>query len=250
MKKRQIFLTLLLIIFSTYYTNKITDLLKMNDPIMQEIIQKENLYNEKALDAIITSNTMIPEKKGRKINRNKSFQKMKKLNTFQESLLIFDTIYPKISIQKHYDKIIISGNKQIKQVSLVLAVDDNNLFINLNQILKKNDVKANILTNKSFNLSNTSFVNILSYNYHNNIDYCLTNHLKIVKECTDNHKYTILGKEIKSYHLTQTKEQISNGVILVYFFDNDTFSNLNIIIKYLKNNYYKIVSIDELTYHQ
>ena len=68
-KYSNIILTIILFIFSFYYTKKCINFLKMNDNLMQEIINKRYLYEKESTDAIVTSNTMIPGIKGKIIER-------------------------------------------------------------------------------------------------------------------------------------------------------------------------------------
>ena len=211
-----------------------------------ELLKQNPFYNKDYVNAIITENVMIPGISGKKINLDKSFNKMKKINKFNESLLIYDYIKPLISIKDNYNKIIVSGNKNINNVSIILNIHDKELFALLNKILINNNVKANLLVNNVININKTNFTNTVSYNYSDNIDYCITEGLSINKDCIINNRYTILVKFINNYHLTNTKNIINNGSILLYSFNKSNYNDLNIVIKYIRNNNYNIVSIDEL----
>ena len=213
---------------------------------MNEIKEKKDLYYRKPINAIITNNIVIPGLKGKEINVKKSYQRMKKINNYQESLLVFNDISPNKSINNHYDKVIISGNPNIKQISIILNITDEYLFNSINKILESNNVYANILENSNYKLTNTNFKNSLSYNYHSFTDYCLTNKIEIKENCFKNHKYTLLGHTISSPFLANTKSILKNGLILQYEFNKNNYHDLNLIIKYLKNNEYKIVSLDKL----
>lgn len=243
---KKIIITIILLLFSYYYTYKCINFLKNNDQLMQDIISKQELYNKDYVNAIITENVMIPGISGKKINLDKSFNKMKKINKFNESLLIYDYIKPLISIKDNYNKIIVSGNKNINNVSIILNIHDEELFALLNKILINNNVKASLLVNNVISINKTNFTNTVSYNYSDNIDYCITEGLSINKDCIINNRYTILVKFINNYHLTNTKNIINNGSILLYSFNKSNYNDLNIIIKYIRNNNYNIVSIDEL----
>ena len=243
---KKIIITIFLFLFSYYYTYKCIIFLKQNDLLMQEIISKQSTYNQEPINAIITKNTMIPGINGRKINIDKSYKKMKKINKFESSLLVYDLIKANISIHNHYDKIILSGNKTKNNVSIILNINDEELFNAINKILVSNNVYANILTNTNYNIANTNYQNILSYQYYSFIDYCLTNNLQININCLNHKKYTVLGKSINNYFLTNTKNILSNGSIILYNFNKNNYFELNVIIKYLKSNNYQLVSIDEL----
>ena len=205
----KVFLTIIFFIFSLHYTNKIIEYFQKKDPLMQEIIKRQNNYYQAPIDAIITNNVIIPEVNGIKINVKKSYQKMKKLNIFNESLLVYDNILPKISYLNHYDKIIIPRNNH--NLSIVFDIDNNiTLFNSINKILKENNVVGNLL-NSTLDIKDTNFKNILSTNYSNIIDYCISFTLDINNECKINKKYTVFTKEniINNYYLNNTKKAIN-----------------------------------------
>lgn len=193
--KYKIILTIMLFIFSFLLIKNGVYIIRENDNLMKVLKEKQNLYNIEPVDAIITNHTMIPGISGKKINLKKSYNNMKGINEFKESLLVFDEIKPNKIIDNIYDKVIISGNQNINKISIITNLDDK---------------------------------------------YCYTEKLDIDKSCTN--KYTIHIEKITSNHLTNVKKLVRNGVI--FFLDN--INDLGIITKYLKNNNYEIVPIDEL----
>ena len=189
---------------------------------MQIIKNNQDKYNTIPVNAIITKNTIIPGIVGKKVNINKSYNKMKSINKFNESLLVFDEIKPLKSINNYYDKVIVSGNKRFNKISIIINSKDY-----------ENEIKKiSIINNTNLDI--------------NNDDYCFTDTLYINKDCLINKKHTILTKVIDNYHLTKTKEILQNGVIINYRFNEKNYSELNLIIKYIKNNNYQIVPIKEL----
>ncbi len=194
--KRKIIITILLFIFSFLYLKNTSRYIRENDHLMKIIKDKQDIYNISPIDAIITSHTMIPGISGKSINLNKSYNNMKRVNKFQESLLIYDEIKPNKTIYNIYDKVIISGNPKINKISILTSLDNK---------------------------------------------YCYTENLNIKKECIQNNKYTILIYKITNNHLLKVKETVRNGII--FYLEN---ADINLIIKYLKNNNYEIVNINEL----
>ena len=166
---------------------------------MKTIKEKQSEYFQKPIDAIITNNTMIPGKNGKSINLNKSYNKMKAINNFEESLIVYNIIKPNRTIYNHFDKIIISGNQNINKVSVITEYNDK---------------------------------------------YCYTESITIKKDCILNRKYTILVDKITNNYLTNIKERLHNGKI--FFIENDDHNTINLITKYIKNNNYELVSIDEI----
>ena len=251
----KIIITLLLFLFSLYYTNKGIKLLKMKDPLMQEIITKTSLYNIMPKEAIITNTTIIPGTKGQIVNTLKSYDKMKKLGVFNENLLVYDLVLPKENYQNIYDKIIVM-NYDNNQISLVFNINNIEVYKEIKNILENYNLKGNYyFTNTFFTNNKEEIIKITDpilvnnlYNlkdYTNYIDYCL------VYETNDNpcknRKHTILANiNIDTYHFTYTKNNLHNGNIIAYTFHKNNIKDLNLILNYLLNYKYEILTIDEL----
>lgn len=233
--------TIILFIFSMIYTKKAIMFLQNKDPLMKEIKDHENDYYIKPIDAIITNNYMIPGLSGRKINIINSYKKMKKLNSFNESLIVYDYLLPSKSINNNYDKVIIKGNTFKKNVAIILNVSNYNNYIDINNILLNNNYYLDIYSNNKIDIANTNFKNIVSDKSNNYNNFCLYMN-KINESCINKKKYTINAYSIKS--LQEVKNTLSNGIIYLYKISN--IDDLNIIIKYIKNNNYDIKSLDEL----
>jgi len=241
--KLKIFMTIFLFLFSLYYLDKAIYFIRNNDTLMQEIKDKAPLYYEDAVDAIITQNTMIPGRNGKEINLIESYKKMKQINKFSESLIIYNIIPPNKTINNNYDKVIINGNITQKKVSIIINANNKTLDL-INNILINDNIYLDIFSKSNY--TNTNFKNKVNDIYLDTIDYCITNTFLINKECMINHKYTFLVENISNYHLSSTKEKLKNGKIFLYTFNETNYRELNLIIKYLKNNNYEIVSLDTL----
>lgn len=195
--KSKIITTTLLFIFSILLINSGVYFIREQDNLMAKLKEKQDYYYRKPTDAIITNHVMIPGIKGRKINLEKSYQKMKMINEFKESLLVYDEISPNKSINNIYNKIIISGNQSINRISIITSLISN---------------------------------------------YCFTTKLEIDSNCYN--KHTIFIEKISNNYLNQVKEKVHNGII--FYLEEISQNELNLINKYLKNNDYEIVSVDEL----
>jgi len=241
-----IILTIILFIISLNYTNEIIIYFQKKDPLMQEIINKQNDYYIKPFDAVITKNMVIKEVNGRKIDIKKSYQKMKKLGIFNESLLVYEEILPNKSYVNIYDKVIIPRGDN--NISLILEIDNLDLFNKANMILKSNNVNASLLVTNSknvFSVNESNFDSIVATNYYAGITHCISFNHFINDECKNNKKYTFLVKEniISNNFLNNTKKAIDNGCsIIIYRFNNNNLTNLNTIIKYLKSNQIDVAS--------
>ena len=250
-----IILTIIIINFSFYYTNLVSNYIKDKDPIMIKIKNNQDKYQIKPTNAIILNNTIIPGLNGLEINLNESYLKMKKINNYQESLLVFNDIKPDISLSNNQNKLIISGNQINNNVSILLKINDLNILkkvlntknLNgLNLILNTNFIKENYHILKD--LKNDIIVNQNDKDIDNLdiIDYCYTEN-DLLNNCLDYNKFSIIPTFITNDYYYNTYQLINNGSILAYNVLNDkNIIEIKILLNGIKNLDYKIVSLDEL----
>ena len=114
-----------LIIFSFYFTDKISLLVASKSNLMEEIKMVSSSFNKKPIDAQINAkeNTIIPGSNGREVNEEESYISMKEFGFFNKEHLVYNSIKPKYTLYNNRDKYIISGNPSRRNVSLI--VDDN-----------------------------------------------------------------------------------------------------------------------------
>ena len=115
-----------LLVFSFYLTDLATEFAINSNPLMQTIKDNSKNYNTTSVNATINNNTIIPGIKGKVVNEIESFLNMKDFGSFNSNYLLYDLIEPEISLNNNKEKIIISGNKKIRQVTLL--VRDTNLI--------------------------------------------------------------------------------------------------------------------------
>jgi len=109
-----------LCLLSFYYTEQIALYVKSKNPLVQTIeSKKEELYVNSIDSTLIDELYIIPGMNGKEVNVNSSFNTMKELNVYNENKIIYNQIEPKISLKDNKERIIIRGNKQKRQVSLV-----------------------------------------------------------------------------------------------------------------------------------
>ena len=99
---------------------------------MKEIINNKSKFEIKSVNAIIKNNTIIPGKKGKEVDLEKTYTKMKQYGTYNESLTVFKETKPTVSIEDNYDKYITSGNKENKNISFIFKVEKDT---NINKLL-------------------------------------------------------------------------------------------------------------------
>lgn len=266
-------LIILLSIFSFYYTNQVVSFLQENDPIMKEIKSTEKKYIIEPENAITTDNTIISGKKGKVIDYDKSYQKMKKYGTYNESLTVLKDTIPVISINNNYDKYLIGGNKYHKKVSLVFIVKEKDPQTIIS-ILNQNKIKATFFIDGTFIENNINLLKneeqdfeLLSYQNDYNESFFKTslsylesitnNKAKFCYTEIDNNKLLSLCEKLKLHTIKPTliikkdsykevKENIDNGIIISLDINSLIEKELKETITYIKQKGYQIVPLEYL----
>ena len=79
----KIIVIILISVFSFYYTEKIIDLSKRNDPIMKKIINNSSSKEIEPVNGIIEDSSLIVGSSGKKVDRETSYEKMKKFDSIR-----------------------------------------------------------------------------------------------------------------------------------------------------------------------
>ena len=268
---------LILIIFtliSMYYTNICMEVLKEKDPIMQEIKSNMSKYEESANDATIIGNVIVPGHIGRRVNKNKSYSKMKKYGNYNETLTVMEEVKPELSVSNTFDKYIEKGNSNNKNVSFVFIYDEN--IDKVIKILNSKHVPSTIfldgiyLENDSLNgLKYNGNINyeLLSYNgeYDENLFKTSLSYLESVTKKSPKYCYSEVENPdvlnlcsklkmhtIKPYIridenlLKEVKSSLSNSIIISIKSSSSNISELSSVIDYVISKGYDIVSLDNL----
>lgn len=268
---------LILIIFtliSMYYTNICMEVLKEKDPIMQEIKSNMSKYEESANDANIIGNVIVPGHIGRRVNKNKSYSKMKKYGNYNETLTVMEEVKPELSVSNTFDKYIEKGNSNNKNVSFVFIYDEN--IDKVIKILNSKHIPSTIfldgiyLENDSLNgLKYNGNINyeLLSYNgeYDENLFKTSLSYLESVTKRSPRYCYSDVENSdvlnlcsklkmhtIKPYIridenlLKEVKSSLSNSIIISIKSSSSNISELSSVIDYVISKGYDIVSLDNL----
>ena len=259
---------ILLLLFSFYYTNHITEVIQNVDPIMKKIKENENNFNISSKDAIINGNTIQVGKNGYKVNYSKSYQKMKKYGAYNETLMVLKEVPPDISIEDNYDKLIIKGNNEERVIGLIFIVKEND---NLNKILKiLNDyqVTATFFIDGTFLEKNTTLIKnnknqeweIRSYQEEINPTYLKTaiSYLKslspedgkyclgeeALKTCSKLKMHTIKPNSLlKKEIYREIKNNVENGMLVSMECNTYVEKELPTTINYLISKGYKVANL-------
>lgn len=269
--KIKLLLGVLLALFSFYYTAKSIDLVKRIDPIMERIEKNQDKFNISPINARIVDDTIIPGLKGKKVNINLTYNKMKEYGTYNESLTILKDISPKVSIKNNYDKYIISGNKKKRSVSLIFHIDDLDKYKIITNYIELEHLQATLLIdsdiieyldennlskynielnykeiNKVYISSNNSYIETIT-NKKNS--YCITKkkNNKLLDICNKYKYQTVIPNIILNNNPTITiKKELSNGSIILVEITNDIKKELDYIVYYIESKGYMITMLDTL----
>lgn len=259
---------LCLICFTFIYTEKIIDVSISQDEIMIKLKEVENTYKVEPIDAIIQDDTIVPGNVGKYIDIDTSYKNMKKIGYFEESLISYKNIYPNISIYNNFNKYIIKGNIQNKQVSLIYILNNDKTINNIINILKSKNTPISFFIDSAFLNNNIDIIYNLKdyeiYNYGNNGKYTkdnliITNNIINNKSnnnsiyclflnkdntslttCSESKMLSIMPTITGNYN--NIKNNLENGSI-IHITNTQELSN---IIDYIKNKGYTITSLEDL----
>lgn len=264
-----------LIGFSFFYTEKTVSVVKEYDDIMISIRSIEKEYKKEPIQAIITGNKIIPGLSGSKIDINRSYSKMKRYGSFEESLIVLKKINPDNLLEKNKHKYIASGNRNKKMVSLIFLVDKNhnideiinildnkqvkgNFFVDLKWLEKNNNLipilvrENHVVGNLSHNMdySDSSFVwmeTIIEKIGNQNIGYCYSEkeNKDIISACKKNDNYTIIPNIIvENNPYSEVRENLVSGSIISFKINDTLIEELPIIINFIESKGYKIENLN------
>ena len=254
-----------LICFTFFYTEKIINVGINQDEIMIKLKDLEGNYKIEPKNAIINNDTIIPGNVGKELDIDASYKSIKKLGYLEDSLLIYKKIYPEISIYNNYNKYIINGNIENKNISLIYIINNDKTIDKILNIIKNKNVTISFFIDSSYLNNNIDILNKLNkyetYNYgnngiytkdnliitnniinnktNNNSSYCLflTKNEESLNNCANNKMLSIIPLTEGNYN--NVKNHIKNGSII----NITNTKELSNIIDYIKNKGYNITSL-------
>lgn len=254
--------------FTFFYTEKIITVTKEQDEIMIKIKEFKENNLKQPINAIIEDDTIIPGQKGSTVNTESSYQVMKKIGYFEQSKIIYEDIYPEISIYNNYNKYIIKGNTSKKKVSIIYIINNSNTIDNI--LSSSKNTKLNFFIDSSYLNNNIQIINKLKdheiYNYgnngtytkdniiitnniinnkaNNNSIYCLflKKEINSLNQCTNSKMHSIIPTITGNYN--DIKRNLTNGSIILI---NNT-QELNNIIEYINGKGYEIVPLSQIIF--
>ena len=252
MKKIKATIIIILMFFSFYLSEQITTLAINKNPIMISINKTSDSLTVMGIDAQIKDNTIIPGIAGKIVDKEASFFKMKEFGTFNETFLVYKDIKPNISVEDNKDKIIVQGNNDLRQVSII--IDDTENLINY---FKNKNIEISILSKLNTELDDQEYLNAeKTKDNFNDLDSILKKHNLNKKICIINYSNIELCKE-KKYYLVDPTIKVSNANIyknkkdltkgaIIYIDKNVTEKSINILLNQIKYLDLKIVYLSQL----
>ena len=263
MNKYKVLGILILTGFTFFYTDKVSNIIKDNDPIMNRIDNIKDTLTVSKIDPIIYDDEYITGINGCLVNREESYKKMKSNGEYNDSLIVMK----EDKINEEYNKYIIGGPKQNRKVSIILTNYDSKINyylkennIDINYFIDGSNIKKDIgilieLQGRIYNYGRDKKYtdkyiiydnSLIKSNFNNKSNYCLVtekdnNTLEI---CSKYKMKTIKTNEIKEDILSYIKENLSNGKI--FLINSDNYEEIKYSIDYILSKGYKIVYLDEL----
>ncbi|MDD6264194.1 MAG: polysaccharide deacetylase family protein [bacterium] len=273
----QVISVTLLMLFSFFYTNKSIELIRENDPIMKQIKETNTKYKVNPVNATIIGNKIIPGKSGKEIDYQKTYAKMKKYGTYNETLTVLKEIEPAVSVDDYYDKYIVQGNTERKNVSLVFKTDTISNLLSILNILNQKNIPATFFVDGLLLENNTSLfetmtqnnheLEILSYdnkydeiyfdsalNYLSSITkregkYCYAEYdqKEVIELCSKLKLHTIIPTvKTTTMPYKEIKDKLYNSAIISLPLSTITEEQLPAIIDYIKQKGYTFLSLEAL----
>lgn len=268
---------IVLVLFSFYYTDKSVDIVKRNDPVMKEIIYNSDNFKIESVDAITIGDTIIPGMNGIEVNIDESYKRMKQVNGYYESMLMFSEVIPDESLLEQYDKFIVSGNPFRSDIALLVKVSN---ITNLERIYKiflgKNTlatffIDGSVIENNmdliyemasdGFQLENYGYNDVYSednFRWTNNMIFSLTylepkfcyseyRNYEVLELCSKNKMYTVNPTlNVTNNPFYTVKNNLKEGNIISLNLTEETVRELPAIISYINQKGYNLVTLNEI----
>lgn len=132
--------------FSFFVTDETVSVVKESDYLMTIIKAKKSEYYVASIPGEINGEYLKLGLSGMELNLEKSYEQMKKIGYFNESLIVYNYIKPENSLKDNKDKIIYANSKN--EVSLIIKKPKN--LENILQTLTSYNLQASFLIDKSY----------------------------------------------------------------------------------------------------
>ncbi len=266
-----------IVCFSFYYTERAVDIVRENDPMMKELMEKAKDYEVLSKDATFTEKGIIPGLNGKQVDLKKSFENMKKFGGFKESLLVFEEVKPGVSLEEYYDRYVIRGNTSKNSVALVFKVRESDDVGRILAVLNEKNARGTFFIDGKFLEQNQEMVYQLArddheveiMNYDNGYEtkkmqesfdllemvlnqrggfcYAEYDQKDILELCSREQRHTIIPNVLVSaYPFSTVKSYLDKGNIISFPINTQVEEELPVIINYINQRGYQMTRLDDL----
>ncbi|MBE6155480.1 MAG: hypothetical protein E7164_01840 [Firmicutes bacterium] len=225
---------LFLIVFSFYYTDKISTMIIYNSNLMKEIVNNKEKEGIPSENAVISGSFIVPGINGKIVNELDSYYQMKGDYLYQSSKLIFNEVFPEISLEQNKHLVINRANQSKKAVSIV--VKDNSNIINysekekiaINKLIKYEEFSKNSYFEQINNDQDMAKLDVLLHKYNMNTNICFVNDFNR-NICKKGSKYLVAATyEVDNVSIIGLEIE-SGDIILIS--DNLSLANYKVLLK-------------------
>ncbi|MEC5422645.1 polysaccharide deacetylase family protein [Virgibacillus sp. C22-A2] len=170
-----VFLIIIGLAFNTDYNpfvtpsiNTLSEVVKNENALYKEVLERSNDYTEAPQDAYIDSVwKKTPGRNGLKVNIEKSYKKMESTGIFDESLLVYEQTSPEITLKDLPASPIYRGHPEKEMVALLINVSWGSEHIPaILNILKEKQVKATFFIEGKWARDNADYVKMIDEQGH------------------------------------------------------------------------------------
>lgn len=274
-KLLQMISVIALVLFSFYYTDKTINLIRQTDPLMKQIKEESKEKEIEAMDAKTDGNKIKSGKNGQTVDIDKTYQKMKQYGAYNEMLTVFKETTPNISIEDTYDKFVIGGNEENREVALLFPIENQSNPEEIIRIINQENIPATFFLDGLWLENNLATVKniknheleILNYNHHyeeiyfqsaiqylknitgNAARYCYADYdnKEVIELCSKLKLHTVTPTiKITNNPFQEIKDKLQNGAIISLPINSIVETELSTIINYIKSRGYQLVTLETL----
>ena len=274
-KLLQMISVIALVLFSFYYTDKTINLIRQTDPLMKQIKEESKEKEIEAMDAKTDGNKIKSGKNGQTVDIDKTYQKMKQYGAYNEMLTVFKETTPTVSIEDTYDKFVIGGNEENREVALLFSIENQSNPEEIIRIINQENVPATFFLDGLWLENNLATVKsiknheleILNYNHRyeeiyfqsaiqylknitgNDAQYCYADYdnKEVIELCGKLKLHTVTPTiKITNNPFQEIKDKLQNGAIISLPINSIVETELPTIINYIKSRGYQLVTLQTL----
>lgn len=274
-KLLQMISVIALVLFSFYYTDKTINLIRQTDPLMKQIKEESKKKEIEAMDAKTDGNKIKSGKNGQTVDIDKTYQKMKQYGAYNEMLTVFKETTPNISIEDTYDKFVIGGNEENREVALLFPIENQSNPEEIIRIINQENIPATFFLDGLWLENNLATVKsiknheleILNYNHRyeeiyfqsaiqylknitgNDAQYCYADYdnKEVIELCGKLKLHTVTPTiKITNNPFQEIKDKLQNGAIISLPINSIVETELPTIINYIKSRGYQLVTLETL----